>query len=378
MRRKASSTVTVPPPASVRAASSIRLSGPAIRRKLFSWYDANKRDLPWRRRQNDPYAQWVAEIMLQQTRVETVLRYYEPFLARFPTVAALARADRQSVLKMWEGLGYYRRVLHLHQAAGDLCNRGSDIPRTSEGLRTLRGIGDYTAAAIASIAFGEPVAAVDGNVARILARLLGLPDTSTTSSRNRIRIEAGKLLCRQRPGDFNQAWMDLGSRICRPRSPKCPECPLQNHCRTGRHGGALPASRPAARVEACTVLVGLMMHKNRLLVTRRPEGGLWSGLWEFPSLTCDTAVVLSSFKKLAATHDLVVPGKPRKLGLVRHDLSHRRIRFHVYETELEAVGASAQSARWVTQKAFERLPVSTAHRRIHRLWLDRGAGNGAR
>ncbi|MDO8632179.1 MAG: hypothetical protein Q7R41_16980, partial [Phycisphaerales bacterium] len=148
----------------------------AIRRRLLHWYDRHKRDLPWRRLRSDPFAQWVAEIMLRQTRVETVLDYYARFLRRFPTLHDLADADHQDVLKLWEGLGYYRRILHLHRAARSIRDAGGMIPATSAGLRALPGVGDYTAAAIASIAFNEPVAAVDGNVARVLARLFAVKD----------------------------------------------------------------------------------------------------------------------------------------------------------------------------------------------------------
>jgi len=373
MRRKTSTAIIGTERTSARAKTNSALPRLSIRRRLLSWYDRNKRDLPWRRRHSDPYAQWVAEIMLQQTRVETVLRYYEPFLSRFPTVTALARADHQTVLKMWEGLGYYRRILHLHQAARELAATKREIPTSADGLRELQGVGDYTAAAIASIAYGEPVAAVDGNVARVIARLLGLPEASTAAARRQIQCQADQLLSRKRPGDFNQAWMDLGSRICLPRTPNCPECPLRSCCTTGLAGGRLPARKPAPKVENCSMLVGMVMHKDRLLVTRRPEGGLWSGLWEFPSQICESRTAASIVDQLASAHSIVVPGHPRKLGLVRHDLTHRRIRFHVYEAQIDDAPPRPKSARWVTQDAFERLPVSTAHRRIHRLWLERGS-----
>lgn len=347
-----------------------------IRRKLLAWYDRNKRDLPWRRRRRDPYAQWVAEIMLQQTRVETVLRYYDPFLAQFPNVEALARARHEAVLKAWEGLGYYRRALHLHKAARELTAARSDLPTTASSLRTMQGIGEYTAAAIASIAYDEPAAAVDGNVARVISRLIGLADTTSTGARRQIQFEADRLLSRNRPGDFNQAWMDLGSSVCLPRSPNCERCPLRNHCMTGSNGGRLPGTKSPPKVESLNVLVALIESENRLLMRRRPVGGLWSGLWEFPSLDGEWRDVSSGFRTLAENHQLNIPDRPKRLGLVRHELTHRRIRFHVYTVQLDGSAGRRRSARWVTEEAIKRLPVSTAHRRIHRLWLDRRLGEG--
>ncbi|MCH7849578.1 MAG: A/G-specific adenine glycosylase, partial [Planctomycetes bacterium] len=202
-----------------------------IRRRLLAWYDRNRRDLPWRRRAADPYAQWVAEAMLQQTRVDTVLNYYERFLKRFPDVPALARASREVVLKHWEGLGYYRRVVHLHEAAKQLAADGAAIPNSSHELRRLPGVGPYLAAAIASIAFGERAAAVDGNVARVISRLMGVTDdVQSGPGRRTIQSLADQLIPPGRPGDFNQAWMDLGSAVCTSRSPDCDACPLSGEC----------------------------------------------------------------------------------------------------------------------------------------------------
>ncbi len=310
--------------------------------------------------------------MLQQTRVETVLRYYEAFLARFPTFEALAKADHQDVLKMWEGLGYYRRILHLHRAVRGLREAGTGIPMSVKDLRTLPGVGAYTAAAIASIAYGEPVAAVDANVARAVSRMLGIKETLSAAAQARIQDEADRLLSKKRPGDFNQAWMDFGSSVCLPRKPRCEICPLRPYCEVGSIAGEqILVSKPKAQPAKCSVAVGLLVHKERLLVRRRPEGGLWSGLWEFPSLDFKANRAARSFEQLAVAYSLVVPRKPLKIGVVQHLLTHRKIRFHVFEAEMEHAGPRVgKSIRWVTQEAFDRLPVSTAHRRIHRLWLD--------
>lgn len=340
----------------------------AIRRRLLHWYDRHRRDLPWRRRGNDPYAQWVAEIMLQQTRVETVAPYYKRFLTRFPTVEALAEADFQDVLKHWEGLGYYRRILHLHQAARQVASRGGVIPETVQGLRELPGIGEYTAAAIASIAFDQPAAAVDGNVARVLSRLFHLRTSPTTApGRRAVGAIAESLLPSDRPGDFNQAWMDLGSMICTPRDPKCPQCPLEKTCHAATSGEVtrLPVRAQRAPVQSVIVVVGLFQHRARMLIRRRATGGLWSGLWEFPNVVVSGRQRVSAVRHLAADLGLALTTTPTKVALVRHQLTHRSIQFEVYLCPVEVKIDVGPDHRWVSKLAFEKLAVSTAHRRIH-------------
>lgn len=354
-----------------------RASGPtdavwlrAVRRRLLAWYDKNRRDLPWRRRQQDAYAQWVAEIMLQQTRVETVLNYYERFLRRFPDVASLARADAQEVLKHWEGLGYYRRILHLHRAAKLLHGQGRDVPTTVEELRELPGVGEYTAAAIGSIAFGRPVAAVDGNVARVVSRLIRLPiSPKRLEGKQAVTELAAALLSPRRAGDFNQAWMDLGSTICSPKVPQCDSCPLQSLCAAGQVGDA--ASYPARDPERAraprevSVMVVVYFHDGKMLVRRRAEGGLWSGLWEFPS-----GQLGKSQPPVRAMSDWARELKLRGLrnmnhvGAVRHELTHRSIRFDVWTLEAESKTRLPEEARWVSAAEFARLPVSTAYRKV--------------
>jgi len=345
----------------------------AIRRKLLRWYDRHKRDLPWRRRAGDPYAQWVAEIMLQQTRVETVVPYYLRFLRRFPDVRSLATGRHEEVLKHWEGLGYYRRALHLHRAAKVLHDEGRGIPQSAEALRALPGVGVYTAAAIASIAFGEPAAAVDGNVARVLARLFGVrEDVTTTSGRARIQQLAGELVPAGRPGDFNQAWMDLGSRICTPRSPDCDACPLRGECAAAAKGtaAALPVRSAGRRVDipVVSLLAVVFERGGRMLIRRRPAGGLWSRLWEFPGMEIDGhRPDDGSVRRIARDVGVIVDGRPQWKGTVQHKLTHRSLTFHVAVVDVEPPGEDAvvPSHRWVTARRFAALSVSTAHRRIY-------------
>jgi A/G-specific adenine glycosylase len=337
---------------------------------LLAWYDKHRRDLPWRRRQHDAYAQWVAEIMLQQTRVDTVLRYYERFLRRFPDVSSLARADAQDVLKHWEGLGYYRRILHLHRAARLLHEQGRDVPTTVDELRELPGVGQYTASAIASIAFGQPVAAVDGNVARVVSRLIRLPiSPKRPEGKQAVAELAATLLSRRRAGEFNQAWMDLGSSICTPRVPRCDSCPLQSDCAAAQAGDAesypmreLGRVRPPRELR---VTVVVYVHGGKMLVRRRAEGGLWSGLWEFPSGQLGRSrPPIRAMRDWADEFGLRGLRNSNHAGEVRHELTHRSIRFDVWTVEVESKTRPPKQARWVSAAEFARLPVSTAHRKV--------------
>jgi len=248
-----------------------------LRRALLAWYDAHRRDLPWRRTR-DPYCIWVSEIMLQQTRVGAVLLHYRKFLQRFPTVQKLAAARESSVLGEWSGLGYYRRARHLHAAAKVIVRQGTgESPRTAEQWRELPGIGRYTAAAIASIAFDEAVAVVDGNVQRVLRRVLG-----TAPQNSAMWQAAEELLDRIRPGDFNQAMMELGATVCLPSDPRCAECPIRQFCRTqGRDAVKSGNSRQIKRA----IAYSLTRRKGAvLLVQRNQDDRLMPGMWELPEV----------------------------------------------------------------------------------------------
>lgn len=253
----------------------------AVRRLLLAFYDARARDLPWRR-DTDPYRVWVSEVMLQQTRVETVVPYYERWLERFPTLDALAEAPIDDVLHAWAGLGYYRRAHNLHRAARAVRERHhGELPEDPDALRDLPGIGDYTAGAIASIAFGRPEPAVDGNVRRVLSRLHDLPGPGAAE----LRRLAAALVPEDRPGDFNQALMEFGATVCTPRAPRCEACPLAEHCRARAAGTQLERplpkrSKPLPEDDVGTAVV--VAPDGALLLVRRPDEGLLAGLWEFP------------------------------------------------------------------------------------------------
>ncbi len=257
----------------------------ALRRRLLAWYADRRRDLPWRRT-SDPYRIWVSEVMLQQTQVATVIPYYERFIASFPDLATLARADRQTVLKHWEGLGYYRRAHHLHQATRELMAAGKErVPDRREVFRSLPGVGDYIANAVMSIAYDAPLAVVDGNVKRVLARLRGLTTAVNQPSAHReYQAVADTLLDRRHPGNYNQALMELGALVCTPRHPECGACPWQTACFAHRNGvvADYPRRIRKAPIPEHAMVAGIVGHRNRLLIVQRPAEGLLAGLWEFP------------------------------------------------------------------------------------------------
>jgi A/G-specific adenine glycosylase len=254
--------------------------------RLLAWYEIHHRDLPWRRTRN-PYAIWVAEVMLQQTRVDTVIAYYERFLIRFPTLETLASAPLDDVLKEWEGLGYYARARNLHTAARWIVEKlEGALPHTPEALLQLPGVGRYTASAIASIAFGQDIVALDGNLRRVLCRIFAIDDDpGRPNTQRELEQLALAMLVPGRAGDFNQSLMDLGATVCTASNPRCLICPLINRCRSQQEGiqndlpiRATRSTRPHRDVTAGVIWDG----QGNLLITQRPRDGLLGGLWEFP------------------------------------------------------------------------------------------------
>ena len=263
-----------------------------VRWQLLEWYQENQRDLPWRR-SRDPYAIWVSEIMLQQTRVAVVVERYKAFLERFPTLVSLAKASEQDVLALWSGLGYYRRARMLHKAAQFVAGHNDGhLPLTAEELRLLPGIGAYTAAAIASIAHGERVAVVDGNVERVLCRLQGWEAAGRSGGaamRHRVEALAAEFVDPQHPGDFNQALMELGATVCVPRNPRCLACPLAADCRTRGEHKTPPRPRMLSQEVGCALVVRAgttpSLADREVLLEQRPESNtVMPGLWQLPVL----------------------------------------------------------------------------------------------
>jgi A/G-specific adenine glycosylase len=282
---RVSSPAPLPPAAPPDTVAVLRS---AVVSRLVPWFRANARDLPWRAEPRDPYRVWISEMMLQQTRVETVVGYFARFMARFPTPAALAAAPLGDVLKAWEGLGYYARARALHRAAAVLVrDHGGALPDSPSALAALPGFGPYTTAAVASFAFGRPLAVLDGNVARVLARLVAYPgDISAPASARALRALAQALLPGDAPAAANEAWMELGALVCTPRSPHCTACPLAPHCAAAARGDPETYPKKKKKMKIPHKIVGaavILDRRNRIMIAqRRPEGGMLAGLWEFP------------------------------------------------------------------------------------------------
>ena len=258
-----------------------------IRRELLFWYDRNRRDLPWRR-ETDPYRIWLSEVMLQQTRVEAVIPYYHRFLEAFPNLLALAQADEDRVLKLWEGLGYYSRARNFLSAVREVAvNYGGSVPTNADVFGKLSGVGEYTTAAVCSIAYQQPLAVVDGNVRRVLCRLFFIKDDPQRNpAKQKIARLASELLDQVRPGDFNQAVMELGAMVCIPRAPRCSRCPLIGVCRAHSMGKAesLPFRTAKKLLPTITMAAAVVIIDGKCLVRRRNGQGLLAGMWEFPAV----------------------------------------------------------------------------------------------
>lgn len=345
-----------------------------IRRSLLRWFDRHGRDLPWRRGRVDAYGRWVSEIMLQQTQVETVIPYFNRFMLRFPDVRTLAAARQESVLRIWQGLGYYRRAIHLHRAAKAIMSDGGSFPQTVDDWMTLPGIGRYTAGAIASTACGARAAVVDGNVARVFARLFNIHDDVTKpATMKRLWSIAEALIPRKRCGDFNEALMDLGAMVCTPAAPRCAQCPLDRMCEARRKGTAdeLPHRGATGRVRDVRCVVAVVRRGDSCLLRRRPEGGLWGGLWEFPNVEFSRPETRSkAMRNLIAVCGITPEASVENCGRVSHRLSHRLMQFDVYRVDGGGTGVGAppdRAWRWVRTSQLGRSPVSTATRKIVRL-----------
>jgi len=308
----------------------------SLRQKLTRWYDRAKRDLPWRKTR-DPYAIWISEVMLQQTRVAAVIPYYERFLKRFPTPASLARAPESELLTMWAGLGYYSRARNLQKAAQQI-TASATFPKDYESILTLAGIGPYTAAAIASISFGLPHAVVDGNVKRVLARW-------TDNANVDAQPLADRLLDPVDPARWNQAVMELGATICVPRTPHCPECPVRANCAAYRAGtqNDLPLKRAKPRPEQLERTLLIIRRNRSILLTPSPRV---KGFWDLPEHVPQSRA-------------------GAKLGEFRHTITHRHYRFTVKEATARTAPADS---RWHAMNELAKIPLSTTAKKALRIY----------
>ena len=341
-------------------------AGAAFTRRLLRWYDRSRRDLPWRTSPQrpgplDPYHVLVSETMLQQTQVATVIPYFNRFIARFPTLADLASAPLQEVLRLWQGLGYYSRAHNLQAAAAIIVNKlGGQFPSQPAELSKLHGIGRYTAGAVASIAFNRRAAILDGNVARVLCRLDRIEeDPRILRVREGLWTRAGKILPRERVGDFNSALMELGATVCTPKQPQCLLCPVRRHCQAFANGrqDQIPAPRKSRPTRLLRRKTYCISWKDRWLIEQRPAVGRWAGMWQFVTVDAvpDRAAVLP-----------VKIGPAVQIGTISHTLTHRRYEFAVFRASA-VNGSRPRNDRprlWATLDELDQYPLPRPHLKV--------------
>jgi A/G-specific adenine glycosylase len=338
---------------------------------LLNWYAVNARQLPWRGHP-DPYAVWVSEIMLQQTRVETVIPYFQRWMERFPDISSLAAAEQQEVLASWEGLGYYSRARNLHRAAQILASQyHGEMPRDLKTLRSLPGVGRYTAGAIASIAFGMDVPTLDGNIRRVLARFFNVQIPARSKDGEARLWELATInLPQGRAGDYNQAMMDLGASICTPRHPDCAHCPLAAHCAAFALGVQehLPILPARVAVPHYTVAAAVIQRDGKVLIAQRPLEGLLGGLWEFPGGKLQAGEDLATCLKREIHEELgaeIEVGEP--IGVFRHAYTHFRVTLHAFGCALqvgEPRNLEHNALAWVAIAELPNYPMGKLDRLI--------------
>lgn len=350
---------------------------------IVDWHVANQRDLPWRNRpagSRDPYAVWVSEIMSQQTRIETVVEYFNQWMIRFPSIEVLAAADQQEVLKVWEGLGYYSRARNLHKAAGYVVERfNGKIPETRKELLELPGIGEYTVGAILSTAFGQQEPVLDGNVKRVLSRLLDIEDPIHKNPALKILWSTSTELVKAAPdgqaGTFNEGLMELGATVCTPQKPRCLICPIQEHCKAAANGTQheRPVVPPRKEIPHFDVTAGVIWEGDpfvsKLLIAQRPERGMLGGLWEFPGgklepQDADLEACLTREIREELNGQIEV-GK--KITKVKHAYSHFRITLHAFharylEGDIKAIGCD--DFRWIEFDEVENFPFPVTDQKV--------------
>ena len=334
---------------------------------LQKWFEEHQRKLPWRGVQ-DPYLIWVSEVMLQQTQVIKVIDYYQKFIERFPNVQQLAEAPLQDVLKVWEGLGYYARARNLHNAAITVITElNGEIPKEYDTFRKLSGVGDYSAAAVLSIAFDQPYAAVDGNIKRVLSRLYQLKAPVNDASSTKVyQQHADELLDSQRPGLFNQAMMELGATLCRPQSPTCLVCPVKTYCEVFHKSSQseYPKRRTTKAIPEHQMVAAVIYRESKVLLIQRPLDGLLGGLWEFPNgrLTENETSEEGCFRNINETVNLSV-SNPKFLTRVKHAFTHYKIVVDVFQCDYvsgEVVLDGPIDAKWVDVAEVSGYPLPRA------------------
>jgi A/G-specific adenine glycosylase len=346
-------------------------------RRLLEWYASNARLLPWRGHP-DPYAIWVSEVMLQQTRVETVIPYFKSWMMRFPSIQSLAKASQQEVLSAWEGLGYYGRARHLHEAAHIVMTEyHGRLPQEAPLLRRLPGVGRYTAGAIASIAFGKDEPTLDGNIRRVIARYFNVSENahSSVGEREMWRL-AAEHLPKGQTGEYNQALMDLGAGLCAPKSPDCPHCPVETGCQARALGiqELRPVRLPRPEIPHFVVTAAVIDRDGGVLIARRPAEGLLGGMWEFPGGKQKEGEDLPTCLMRELREELGVEVKVNEqVGVYRHAYTHFRLTLYAFRCRLlegEPQPIQAEEVRWVLLNELSCYPMGKIDRQISKTLLS--------
>ncbi|WP_027185817.1 A/G-specific adenine glycosylase [Desulfovibrio inopinatus] len=344
---------------------------------LLDWFNRNKRPLPWRTAY-DPYHVWISEVMLQQTQMDRVVNYFERFILRFPDIMTLAHSHEDDVLKQWEGLGYYSRARNLQKAAQELHRNGfTTVPDDPAVLRTLPGIGDYTAGAILSIAFNRPVPAIDANVMRVFARLFDI-DTPIKERPGRQRVQelVTELIPQDNARDFNQALMEFGAVICRPKTPQCDTCPLLRHCEAKRLDILTdrPVLTPSPEIIRLNVCTGVLSHNGSIYIQKRLPQGAWANLWEFPGgrieegETPEAAIIREFMEETSYTTQV-----DRKIGIIKHGYTKYHVTLHCFHLRLDhptnaspppPVLTAATASHWLPFDKLATFAFPAGHRKL--------------
>lgn len=354
----------------IRGEFNVAAEADLLRRSLLSWYAISGRDLPWRQTR-DPYAIWVSEIMLQQTQVKTVIPYYQRWLAQFPTIAALATADQQQVLKVWQGLGYYARARNLHRAAQEIVQKhGGEFPTEAKAAMELPGIGRTTAGGILSAAYNQPLPILDGNVKRVLARLMAL-EVPPSKAMKTLWVASSGLLDPDNPRDFNQALMDLGATLCTPKNPACLLCPWQTHCCAYRVNmqNDLPLSETRAPLPHKQIGVAVIWNEQgQILIDRRRPDGLLGGLWEFPGGKIEPGESIEDCIKREIQEEIGIEIEVGdRLMTIDHAYTHYRVTLNVHHCRYisgEPQPIECDEVRWVTVNELDQFPFPKANVQI--------------
>ena len=346
-----------------------------ITSSLLSWYSKEKRALPFRDIDN-PYKIWLSEVMLQQTQVETVIPYFERWIKKFPTLEAVANSNQESLLKIWEGLGYYSRCSNFHKAAKIVVeNHCGNIPNDWDSFRALPSVGDYTAAAVLSMAFQKPFPLIDGNVKRVIARVLGLKNL-TNRNMSRMKNHLGNIISQEKPGDFNQSVMELGARVCSPKNPNCGKCPISFSCKAFASGNPELYPTPIKKTKPphYTIVAGIVWRGEKFYIQKRGEKGMLAGLWEFPG---------GKVKKGESLQDALCReikeecgAKPKilkKIGAIKHTYTHFSITFHGYHCEENITPLNdIENSTWIEPTQISEFPFPKANHKLFSLLDEQG------